>query len=124
MATEEELVQFGLKWDAAMINNDADEIGMFMSDEWIILGTEGGITLKSDFLSLIRSGILTHNRMDSDETHVKIYENTAIVTSRGTSAGYFKGKPFEFYEWSTSIFIRNNEQWLCVHTMLTPAKKI
>lgn len=124
MTTEEELFQFSLAWDGAMMRNNAGEIGKFMSDEWIILGTEGGITLKSDFLSLIRSGDLSHNRMDADDTHIKIYENTGIVTSRGTSAGYFKGQSFELYEWSTSIFIRKDEQWLCVHTMLTPAKKI
>lgn len=123
MITEEELLQFGLAWDQAMVRNNADEIGKFMSDEWIIVGTEGGITSKNEFLSHIRSGDLTHNRMDSDETSIKIYENTGIVTSRGTSAGNYQGQPFEFYEWSTSIFIRTNEQWLCVHTMLTPAKK-
>ena len=122
MTTEEELFQFGLAWDGAMMRNNAGEIGKFMSDEWIILGTEGGITLKSDFLSLIRSGDLSHNRMDADDTHIKIYENTGIVTSRGTSAGYFKGQSFELYEWSTSIFIRKNESWICVLTMLTPAK--
>ena len=61
--------------------------------------------------------------MDSDETSIKFYEDTGIVTSRGTSAGNYKGQSFELYEWSTSIFIRKNGQWLCVHTMLTPAKK-
>ncbi len=25
------------------------------------------------------------------------------------------------YEWSTSIFIRKDKSWICVHTMLTPA---
>ena len=122
MTTEDELLQFGLAWDQAMVRNNANEIGKFMSNEWIIVGTEGGITSKNEFLSHIRSGDLTHSRMDSDETSIKIYENTGIVTSRGTSAGNYKGQPFEFYEWSTSIFIRTNKQWLCVHTMLTPAK--
>ena len=122
MTTEDELLQFGLAWDQAMVRNNANEIGKFMSNEWIIVGTEGGITSKNEFLSHIRSGDLTHSRMDSDETSIKIYENTGIVTSRGTSAGNYKGHSFEFYEWSTSIFIRTNKQWLCVHTMLTPAK--
>ncbi len=123
MTFEKELVQFGLAWDQAMVGNDADEIGKFMSDDWIIVGTEGGITSKSEFLLWIKSGELTHTRMDSDETSIKIYENTGIVTSRGTSAGNYNGQSFELYEWSTSVFIRKNEQWLCVHTMLTPAKK-
>ena len=123
MTTEDELLQFCLAWDQAMVGNDADEISKFMSDDWILVGTEGGITTKSRFLSFIRSGELIHSRMDSDETSIKIYEDTGIVTSRGRSAGNYKGQSFELYEWSTSIFIRKNGQWLCVHTMLTPAKK-
>ncbi len=90
MTIEEELLQFGSAWDKAMVSNNADEIGKFMSDDWIIVGTEGGITTKSDFLLIIESGHLTHNRMDSDETHVKVYGKAAIVTSRGTSAGKYK----------------------------------
>ena len=123
MTTEDELLQFGLAWDQAMVRNNTDEIGKFMSDEWIIVSTDSGIISKSAFLSHISCGDLVHHRMDSDETNIKIYGNNGIVVSRGTSAGNYKGLPFEFYEWSTSIFIRKNEQWLCVHTMLTPAKK-
>jgi ketosteroid isomerase-like protein len=123
MDVEEELREFGKRWDEAIISNNVEEIGKFMSDDWIIVGSEGGITSKSEFLEWIRSGDVTHNRMDSDEIRIKIYNNTGIVTSRGTSAGKYKGQPFELYEWSTSVMIRNNEKWLCVHTMLTRAIK-
>ena len=34
MTTEDELLQFGLAWDQAMVGNDADEISKFMSDDW------------------------------------------------------------------------------------------
>jgi ketosteroid isomerase-like protein len=123
MTFEEELVQFGKQWDEAMINNDPSEISKFMSEDWIIVGTEGGITTKQEFLSGIVSGDLTHSVMNSDKTVIKIYDNTAIVTSRGTSAGKYKGADFEFYEWSTSVCIRRQNKWQCVHTMLTPALK-
>ena len=39
MTTEDELLQFGLAWDQAMVNNNADEISKFMSDDWILVGT-------------------------------------------------------------------------------------
>ena len=123
MTFEEELVQFGKQWDEAMINNDPSEISKFMSEDWIIVGTEGGITTKQEFLSGIVSGDLTHSVMNSDKTVIKIYDNTAIVTSRGTSAGKYKGADFEFYEWSASVCIRRQNKWQCVHTMLTPALK-
>src|SRR5262245_34334656 len=120
MKVEDELVLFNKQWDEAMVKNNAEEISRFISDDWVIIGTEGGITTKKSFLDVITSGDLTHNRMDSDESRIKIYGETAVVTNRGTSAGLYKGVPFEFYEWSTSVFVRKNGKWICVLTMLTP----
>ncbi|MBC8045507.1 MAG: nuclear transport factor 2 family protein [Fimbriimonadaceae bacterium] len=118
----QEVIQFGKKWDEAMVRNDANEIGSFMSDDWVIVGTEGGITSKTTFLDFIKSGDLLHNKMDFEDTRVEIYDNTAVVTGKGTSSGTYRGEPFSFYEWSTSIYIKNNGHWRCVLTMLTPAK--
>ena len=122
MSAEDELLQVGKEWDEAMIQNNPDEIGKFMSDDWVIVESEG-ITTKSEFLKSIRSGDLTHSRMDSDETIIKLQGNMAVVTSRGTSAGKYRGRTFELYEWSSSVFIYRDKQWICIHTMLTPASK-
>jgi len=118
---EQELTVFTNLWDEAMVGNDAGEIGKFMSDDWVIIGSDG-ITTKASFLESINSGALTHSRMDADEMHVKLYGNTGIITARGTSAGTYHGEKFSLYEWSTSVFIKNDGKWLCVLTMLTPAK--
>ena len=117
---KQELLDFSRRWDEAMIGNDADEIGAFMSDDWVIVASDG-ITSRSSFLQLISSGILTHNRMDSDEINIRMYGNTGILVSRGTSAGTYNGEKFSLYEWSTSVFIRKEEKWICVLTMITPA---
>ena len=118
---KEDLLDFANRWDQAMVSNDVEEIAKFMSDDWIIIGSDG-ITSKSSFLQLIASGALTHSRMDSDETNIRIYGNTAILVSRGTSAGTYKGTDFSLYESSTNVFIKTEGFWLCVLTMLTPSK--
>ena len=117
---KQELLDFSKHWDEAMVSNDADAIAKFMADDWKIIGSDG-ITSKSSFLQFISSGILTHNRMDSDEANITIYGNTGIIVSRGTSAGVYNGNNFSLYEWSTSVFIKTEENWRCVLTMLTPA---
>ena len=123
MNSQEELITFSNQWDEAMVGNNAVQIGQFMSDDWVLVGTEGGITSRSSFLEWISSGDLVHTRMDSLEIRVKIYDNTGVVTSRGTSSGTYKDQPFSFHEWSTSVFRLENNKWFCVLTMLTPAKK-
>lgn len=117
---KQELLDCSRRWDDAILSNNAEEIATFMSDDWKIIGSDG-ITSKSSFLQFISSGILTHNRMDSDETNITIYGDTGILVSRGTSAGTYHGENFSFYEWSTSIFIKKEKIWRCVLTMLTPA---
>lgn len=54
---------------------------------------------------------------------IRIYGNTAVATSRGTSAGNYMDVNFNLYEWSTSVFILEGVKWRCVLTMLTPAQK-
>lgn len=123
MERHNELMYFGKLWDQAMVCNDAEEISKFMSDEWVLVETEGGITPKSAFLTSLKSGDLTHNIMSSGDVRVKIYGEMGLLTSRGTSSGRYKDQPFCFYEWSTSVFIRERGNWKCVLTMLTPALK-
>jgi ketosteroid isomerase-like protein len=117
------LLNFCQDWDKAMVQNNASEIGRFMADDWVIIGTEGGITSKENFLAFIRSGDLLHDRMDFEDLRVEIYGDTGVVTSRGTSGGSYRKQPFSFYEWSTNMFIYRDDNWLCVLTMLTPAIK-
>jgi ketosteroid isomerase-like protein len=119
----ETLRQVGRNWDSAIADNNVPEIGKFMAEDWVIVGTEGGITSKNDFLKFIKSGDLVHSKMEFEDIRVVVYENTGIVTSKGTSNGTYKGDPFRYYEWSTNIYIKNDEGWLCVLTMLTPAEK-
>jgi ketosteroid isomerase-like protein len=111
------------QWDSAIAENDGPAIGKFMSSDWVIIGTEGGITSKPDFLKFIKSGELVHRAMNFEDIRIEVYEKTGIVTSKGTSSGTYKGVPFSYYEWSTSVFLKSNDGWLCVLTMLTPAAK-
>src|SRR5687767_5918073 len=111
------------QWDKAIADNDVPAIARFMAEDWIIIGTEGGITPKTRFLDFIKSGDLVHSNMDFDDMEVRVYENSGVVVSRGTSSGTYKGQPFSYYEWSTNVFVRKAEQWLCVLTMLTPAER-
>ena len=118
---EKSLLRFTEAWDKAMTGNNAAEIAGFMHDDWTITGSDG-ITSKAAFLQSVTSGDLVHNRMDTDEVVIKIFGDTGLVIAKGTSEGTYKLQPFSFYEWSTSVFIKLEEKWLCISTMLTPAK--
>jgi ketosteroid isomerase-like protein len=116
------LMQIGRDWDKAIAANDVDGMSGYMDESWVIVGSDG-ITTKEKFLALVSSGDLQHNKMDFEDIRVELYGDNGVVISKGTSAGTYKGTPFSLFEWTTSFFIRKDNQWYCVLTMTTPAKE-
>jgi ketosteroid isomerase-like protein len=121
MDRKNELLQFGREWDKAIAANDVEGMSMYMDESWVIVGL-GGITSKENFLASIRSGDLQHTKMDFEDVRVEVYGDTGIVTSKGLSAGSYKGNVFSSNEWTTSVYINKNGRWTCVLTMLTDAR--
>ncbi len=115
-----ELEKLEREWSQAIVSNDAEAIGRFMADDWLIVG-QSGITNKNSFLSLVASGDLTHEMMEGDVKRVMACNNVAIVIARGINNGHFKGQPFTSDEWITDVFERREGRWQCLLTHLTPA---
>ena len=70
---QEEILELEREFGEAMIQNDADAIGRFLSDDWIIIDPDGGVIDKSRFLAVIRSGALktrSHGLRGYSSTHL------------------------------------------------------
>ena len=103
----------------ALAKADVGLLDQVVSDDWIIIGPEGRIITKSAFLDVVRSGVLTHSTMASDEARTRIYGDTAIITARVVTAGAYRGQAFTTTERATDIFVRDHGLWKCVLTQLT-----
>jgi ketosteroid isomerase-like protein len=119
METTSELINIAHGWDRAMVNNDADQIGAFMADDWIIVGSDGKTCDKATFLALVKSGVLSHDVMESHDLDVRVYGDAAVVLSRGVSGGKFQGKPFREMERVSCVFVKQEGAWWCVLTHLS-----
>jgi ketosteroid isomerase-like protein len=116
---EEDLIGVAIEWDRAMVQNDAETIGRYMADEWVIIGSDGAICDKATFLGLVRSGTLSHDVMESKDLKVRLYGNAAVVTLRGVSGGKYQGQAFRETERVSCVFVMQQGQWKCVHTHLS-----
>jgi|SRR5688572_31252539 len=116
------LKQRELMWNKAIQDNLVDEMGIYMDEEWIIFSGNGNITTKEEFLQLVKSGDLKHSKMDFEILKVLIHDNTGLVMQRGTSAGTWQGQPFSNYEIASTVFVKKDNIWLAVQTMIAPAK--
>lgn len=117
---EKEILDISEAWSRAIVANDADAIGSFMADEWMMV-SERGISSKENFLSFVRSGQLTHDSMDlAGLGSIRIYGDTAILAARITNTAHFGGETFEANEWTSDVFIKTADGWKCIITHITP----
>jgi ketosteroid isomerase-like protein len=120
---EDEILTLEKQFSQAIANNDAKAVDQFLADDWIIINSDGGIIDKARFLDVIRSGTLTHEMMESVDTRVRIYGDTAVVTALTTTKGKFAGQEFTTKERATDVFVKQEGRWRCTLTHLTSFTK-
>jgi len=76
---QEEVLSVEREFSQAIVRNDAEAVGQFLANDWIIIDPDGGIIDRAQFLGVIKSGALTHEMMESHDTRVRIYGDTDSV---------------------------------------------
>ena len=110
LAAEQEIAR-------AMGNNDADGITRFLTDDWAVIATSGGVGEgKSIFADGIKSGYLTRKTFEISEPRVRLYGDVALVTTKVQTSGMFQGKPFDVTERQTDVLVWKDGGWKCVLT--------
>lgn len=105
----------------AIVSNDASRIGEHLSEDWRLIDADG-VTTRRRFLELVMSGSLTHSRMHAvGDIDVRLYGDVGVALARVVNTAHFGGETFEADEWTTDVFIRSADRWLCAHSHVTPA---
>jgi len=118
-----EVLKVEEEFGQAMIKNDADKIGTFLADDWIIIDPDGAIIDRARFLGVIKSAALTHEALDSQDVRVRVYGTTAIVTALASSKAKYMNQDFSTQERATDVFVKLDGKWRCVITHLTTFTK-
>lgn len=120
---KQELLKLGSDWAEAMVANDAERIGSYMADDWVIV-SERGVSTKEHFLGFVRSGALTHSMFRNlGDARVRVYGETAVLTIRVVNTAHFSGQQFDADEWTSDVFVKQGGKWLCVLSHITTVDK-
>ena len=115
-----ELEQTAAQFAAAIVSNDPDRIAGFMDSEWRMIDADG-VTTRQRFLDVVRSGALTHSIMQTiGDVDIRVYGDVGLVVARVLNTAHLGGRAFDADEWTTDVFVRREQRWLCVHTHVTP----
>ena len=116
---EEELLKLENAFAEAIVNNDLEGIRRRVADDWIIIDPNGEIVDRTRFFEVIKSGMLTHDMMESKDSRVRVYGDSAVVTAVTRTKGKFMGHDFSTQERATDVFVKRDGRWQCVLTHLT-----
>jgi ketosteroid isomerase-like protein len=116
-----ELAETAAHFADAIVSNDADRIDFFLDPEWRLIDADG-ITTRQRFLDLVRSGELTHSMMQHiGALDIRVHGDIGLVLARVLNTAHYGGTAFDADEWTTDVFVRRHDRWLCVHSHVTPA---
>ena len=121
--TEEELLKVERDFATAILSNDADAIGKFLTEDWAIVDSDGGVIEKARFLGAIKSKTLVHEEMELDDLAVRAHGDSAVVTTITSTKGRFAGQEFAARERATDFFVKRNGRWQCAFSQLTTFQK-
>ncbi|HEV3326164.1 MAG TPA: nuclear transport factor 2 family protein [Puia sp.] len=98
----------------ALLTNDAAALGRLLADDWVVISAYGAVADRAGFLDAIRSGQFTRKTMDLSDPRVRIYGNTAVVTTQLKTSGTLAGKDFDVAERQTDVLIWSDGGWKSV----------
>ncbi len=75
---------------------------------------------KGQVLASFRSGERYWSKAHSDEHHVSIYGDTAVVIGRWWARGVNAGQPFDYAARYVSVWVRHDGGWRMVSDQSTP----
>jgi ketosteroid isomerase-like protein len=101
----------------ALRDNDTAGIIRMLDKDWAVITTRGGIGEGPGlFPAGIRSGYRTLKTMELSEPRVRLFGNTAVVTTKVKISGMFAGKPFDIQERQTDVLVWEDGGWKCILT--------
>jgi ketosteroid isomerase-like protein len=78
-------------WRTAELAGDVEAMGRLLSDDFVGINMSGQVVTKMQLLERMRNRRTILTRLDLDDVHVKLIEQTAIVTSRAEVEGTNEG---------------------------------
>jgi ketosteroid isomerase-like protein len=116
---EQEIRQLNQELDKAYVQGDTATMNRIFADDLSFISPRGIFSNKIQVLAFLNSGDINYEFYDSDDIDVRIYEDTAVVTSRLTRKGRVKDQDISGKFRYTRVYVKRQEKWQVVAVQAT-----
>jgi len=117
---EQEVRQMIQKYRSALLQRDIPMLEKIWADDYVFVNASGEVLTKAQRLSNLKSGATSLDSINQEENMtVRVYQNSAVVTSRVTLKGQYSGKQISGQYRSTLVWVKGPAGWQLVSNQLT-----
>ena len=116
---EDQIRQIESDWGGAFERHDLTTLDRLMADEYNFTDPLGQIRTKAETLEALATNEVQFESTNSDNVHVRVCGDTAVVTGRSTFRGRYKGWPVSGKYQYTDVLVRREGSWRAVNSHIT-----
>jgi ketosteroid isomerase-like protein len=117
---EQEVRQMIQKYRSALLQRDIPMLEKIWADDYVFVNASGEVLTKAQRLSNLKSGATSLDSINQEENiSVRVYQNSAVVTSRVTLKEKYSGKQISGQYRSTLVWVKGPAGWQLVSNQLT-----
>ena len=111
------------KYRTAILQRDIATLEKIWADDYVFVNAAGDVLAKTERLANIKSGATTLDSINEEENAtVRVYQNSAVTTSRVTLKGQYSGQPISGEYRSILVWVKGSGGWQLVANQLTALK--
>jgi ketosteroid isomerase-like protein len=122
--SEQEVRQAIEKYRAALLQRDVPTLEKIWADDYVFVNASGEVLTKAQRLANIKSGATKLESINKEENiAVRVYQNSAVATSRVAIKGKYGGQSTSGQYRSTHVWVKGPEGWQLVANQLTALQR-
>jgi len=113
-AVHKQIESLELEWRQAQLDNDITVISNLLADDYVGITANGTVETKSQTIAQRKAGTIRITSLDLDDLKVRLYGDTAVVTSRAELQGVNGQSDISGKYRYTRVYNRRLGQWKIV----------
>jgi ketosteroid isomerase-like protein len=100
-----------LKWTESYKQRDIDILSSLLSDEFVITIEDGSVYSKAGYITHSADPAVHVRVAELSDLKVRMHGSTAIVTGGYHEKGESNGKPYEYHDRLTDVWMKTGGSW-------------
>ena len=109
-----EIENLETQWRTAVLQNDVATVNRLLADDYLGINPNGTLETKADALALQRSGTVKISSIEPGNVKVRVYGDTAVVTSQVSVQGRDGERDIGGRYHYTRVYSRRTGEWKIV----------